>query len=97
VFPLRRRGDADADEDFVKTKPCPKCGKPMREWPAFPGLWVCPDYERPTNTVPPFQFKCTGMELNKRGEAELQRELERAWAIRKKTLTPHPESVSQCG
>ena len=61
----------------MKTKSCPKCGKPMREWPAWPGLWVCPDYARPLNDAPPFQFKCTGLVIGKRAAKAFAQELAR--------------------
>lgn len=56
-------------------RPCPKCGKPMVEAPKFPGLWQCPDYRVRLNDVPPFEFKCTGMELTREGAEALEVEI----------------------
>lgn len=60
---------------MIEVKPCPKCGKPMREQPKFRGLWTCPDYQHAINDAPPFQYKCTGMELTPEGQSALQDEI----------------------
>ncbi len=54
---------------------CPKCGKPMSELPMIPGAWQCPDYSTPLNDVPPFRFKCTGMEFTDEAVDAFDREI----------------------
>lgn len=56
---------------------CPECGKAMREQPTFKGLWMCPDYEKPINQAPPFEFKCKGMVLTQEGSDAFDAELRR--------------------
>ena len=46
---------------------CPKCGKPMRECPKWPGLWQCVDYGKPINDAKPYRYKCTGLEITDEG------------------------------
>lgn len=53
---------------MTESHKCPYCGKAMSEQPKFPGLWTCPDYVNPLNESPPFEYKCTGIELTKEGE-----------------------------
>ena len=42
----------------------------MIEQKHWAGLWICPDYQHPINAAPPFEFKCTGMELTAEGRKE---------------------------
>jgi ribosomal protein L37AE/L43A len=56
-------GSGAASDSAAALHPCPKCGKPMSEQKKGSGLWTCPDFKTPINHEPPYQFKCTGMEV----------------------------------
>lgn len=36
---------------------------------------MCPDYKKPINKRPPFQFKCTGMKITEEGEQAFNNEV----------------------
>jgi len=58
-------------------KKCPNCGKEMVESPGWLGLFICPDYVTPTNSAPPFEYKCQGMEITDAGAEAFLDEIER--------------------
>lgn len=51
----------------------------MLEAPKFRGLWQCPNYIKPINNAPPFEYACTGMEITEEGVAEFDKELLKAY------------------
>jgi hypothetical protein len=51
----------------------------MREMPKWPGFWRCPDYDKPLNGTPPFQYKCTGKWVSQKAIDGLNTELLRIW------------------